>query len=210
MTAAKRCVPTPAIQQAVKSRETEILSAIGISWTGGYQHITCPYPAHPDRHPSWRWDAANKRAYCTCTRSDSIFDVIRKVKEVDFGEAKVMAAEIIGRPELVSERKLSFCRLDAPSLLAPDSDNQNDDLAWQYLSGRLHIEPAAVPRPNTRVVGIKALPYFDQPLGKGSKFVHVGNFPAAVFETVDRDGARHAHRIYLAAGGIASARSTNG
>jgi hypothetical protein len=200
MTAAKRCVPTPAIQQAVQSRETEILSALGISWTGGSRHITCPYPSHPDQHPSWRWDAVHGRAFCTCTRSDSIFDVIRKVKEVDFGEAKVIAAEMIARSELISERKPQFYRLDAGSLLTPESDNHDDDLPWQYLSNRLHIEPTLVPRPTTRVVGIKSLPYFDHPRGKGRKFVHVGNFPAAVFETVDRDGARHAHRIYLAAG----------
>jgi putative DNA primase/helicase len=127
------------------------------------------------------------------------------VKEVDFGEAKVIAAEMIGRPELISERKPSLCSLDAASLLAPDSDNRNDDLAWQYLSRRLKVEPASVPRPTTKVVGIKSLPYFDQPRGKGSKGVHVGNFPAAIFETVDRDGARHAHRIYLAPGGVGKA-----
>jgi hypothetical protein len=166
-----------------------------------------PYPAHPDQHPSWRWDAVHGRAFCTCTRSDSIFDVIGKVKEVDFGEAKVIAAEMIRRPELIiSERKPPFYRQDTASLLTPDPENRDDDLVWQYLSRRLHIEPASVPRPTTRVVGIESLPYFDQPRGKGSKFVHVGDFPAAVFETVDRDGARHAHRIYLAPGGIGKAQ----
>ena len=190
MIAAKRFVPTPAIRQAVQSRETEILSALGISWTGGSRHITCPYPAHPDQHPSWRWDAVNRRAFCTCTRSDSIFDVIRKMKKVGFGEAKIIAAEMIGRSELISERKPLFYRLDAGSLLSADSDNHDDDLQWQFLSNRLHIEPTLVPRPTTRVIGIKSLPYFDHPRGKGRKFVHVGNFPAAVFETVDREAAR--------------------
>jgi hypothetical protein len=36
--------------------------------------------------------------------------------------------------------------------------------------------------------------------------VHVGDFPAAIFETVDRDGKTHAHRIYLAPGGAGKAQ----
>jgi hypothetical protein len=138
MRAAEPYVATAAIRREVSGRETEILSALGIPWTGGSQHITCPYPTHADKNPSWRWDAVKSRAYCTCTPSDSIFDVIRKVKGVSFEEAKIMAAEIIGRPDLISERNAQpYSRVDAVSLLNPAPKNSDDDLCWRYLAQRL-------------------------------------------------------------------------
>jgi hypothetical protein len=57
MTSAKPYVATAAIRRGISGRETEILSALGIPWTGRSQHITCPYPTHADKNPSWRWDA---------------------------------------------------------------------------------------------------------------------------------------------------------
>jgi len=51
-----RCVSTPAIKEAVKGREAEILDGLGIDWRSGHPHITCPYPTHDDDDPSWRWD----------------------------------------------------------------------------------------------------------------------------------------------------------
>jgi phage/plasmid primase-like uncharacterized protein len=54
-------------------------------------------------------------------------------------------------------------------------------------------------------VGLKSLAYFDPPRRANGKPVHVGDFPAAVFETLNRDGKRHAHRIYLAPGGAEKA-----
>jgi len=79
-------------------------------------------------------------------------------------------------------------------------------LVWNYLGHRLGIDPVEVPRPSTKVVGINSLPYFDSIKQlSGSKPVLVGNFPAAIFETVDCDGKRHAHRIYLAPEGAGKA-----
>jgi hypothetical protein len=49
------------------------------------------------------------------------------------------------------------------------------------------------------------LAYFDAAQHKGEKPFHVGDFPAAVFETVDRNDCRHAQRIYLACGGFGKA-----
>ena len=214
MTSAEPHVATAAIQCEVSGRETEILSALGIPWIGGSQHITCPYPTHADNHPSWRWDAVKGRAYCTCTPSGSIFDVIRKVKGVGFEQAKIMAAEIIGRPDLIIERNARpYSRFDAASLLDPAPENKDNDLCWRYLAHRLDVEPNMVPRPFTKVVGIKQLAYFDAPRHKDDKPLHIGDFPAAVFETVDRNDCRHAHRIYLAAGGFGKAElglCTNG
>jgi hypothetical protein len=94
-------VPTKVITEAVKGRETEILSALGIGWNGKTNYIRCPYPNHGDEHPSWRWDAAKRRAHCTCTPSASIFDVVCNIKGVDFEAAKILVAEMIGRSDLI-------------------------------------------------------------------------------------------------------------
>jgi hypothetical protein len=104
MTAAKRYVLTAAIKTAASGRETEILPALGIPWNGSASHIRCPYPDHSDEHPSWRWDENKRRAYCTCARSDSIFDVVAKVKGIDFEDAKIAVAEMIGRSDLIRHR----------------------------------------------------------------------------------------------------------
>jgi hypothetical protein len=99
-----RYVPTRAIKEAVKGQETVILSALGIDWNGKTRHIRCPYPNHGDEHPSWRWDAAKRQAHCTCKPSASIFDVVCKVKGVDFKAAKITVAEMIGRKDLIRQR----------------------------------------------------------------------------------------------------------
>lgn len=187
MSTAEQYVATATIRREVSGRETEILSALGIRWTGGSQHITCPYPAHTDKNPSWRWDAVKVRAYCTCAPSHSIFDVTRNMNGVGFEEAQ------------------TYSRADAASLLHPAPENKDDDLGWQYLAHRLGLEPNMVPRPLTKVVGIRQLAYFDAPRQKGEKPLHVGDFPAAVFETIDRNDGRHAHRIYLASAGLGKA-----
>jgi hypothetical protein len=206
MTTRDTYVRTAAIRSAVMGRETEILLALGIQRVGGSQHINCPYPDHADNHPSWRWDAAKRRAFCTCMKSDSIFDVVCKVRAVGFVAAKIIVAEIVGRHDLIRRPKAQgSCRTDASSLLNPDPDNQDDELVWFYLGTRLGIPPAEVPRPTTKVVGITSLAYFDPPQANGRKPVFVGDFPAAIFQTVDRDSRSHAHRIYLAPGGVGKA-----
>jgi hypothetical protein len=47
-------VPTQAIREAAKGRETEVLGALSIPWQDGAPHIRCPYRDHLDEHPSWR------------------------------------------------------------------------------------------------------------------------------------------------------------
>jgi hypothetical protein len=202
MNAARNDVSTAAIREAVRSRELEILRALGVYPTEGLQHINCPYPTHADRRPSWRWDALKACAFCTCTRSDSIFDVIMKVKELGFQDAKLFAARAIHRDDLLRRRGARNSRADADSLLNQDSQNRDDGLPWLYLGSRLGVEPTGVPRPSTKVVGIKRLAYFDAPLEPDDKPSRVGEFPAAVFETIDRDDRRHAHRIYLSSDGL--------
>lgn len=98
-------VPTRAIQDAVKGREAEILDALAIDWQAGHPHINCPYPAHDDGSPSWRWDNKKARAFCSCIpASHSIFDVVMAMGDVDFEAAKVRVAELLGRTDLVKPR----------------------------------------------------------------------------------------------------------
>jgi DNA primase len=104
MSGAERYVPTKAIRDAVAGREAEVLSALGIQWNRKSGHIRCPYPDHKDEHPSWRWNRDKGRAHCTCTRSASIFDVVAKVKGVDFEGAKIAVAEMVGRSDLIRQR----------------------------------------------------------------------------------------------------------
>jgi hypothetical protein len=214
VSASEHYVPTAAIRDAVRGREMDVLRAMGIQWNGRSNHIRCPYPDHPDHEPSWRWDDKRKVAFCSCIgtrpgekQGHSIFDVIATKEGLSFEAAKVRAAEILGRLDLITETKTrNYQRTDAVSLLNPSPENRNDALVWTYLSHRLDIEPDHVPRPATKVVGLKSLPYFDPPERNGGKPVHVGDFPAAVFETVNRDGREHAHRIYLSPGGKGKAK----
>jgi predicted P-loop ATPase len=97
-----RHVQWRAIRETVRGRETEILDRLGIDWraTGSNNHIVCPYPAHDDHNPSWRWDAEAGKARCSCDSSASIFDVIMKIEGIDFPAAQLRAAELLGREDL--------------------------------------------------------------------------------------------------------------
>ena len=107
MSAGERYVRTKAIHDAVKGREAAVLNTLGIHWDGKSSHIRCPYPDHEDQHPSWRWNRVKGRAHCTCTPSASIFDVVVKVRGVDFEAAKIAVAEMVGRPDLIRGKKAS-------------------------------------------------------------------------------------------------------
>ena len=106
-----------------------------------------------------------------------------------------------------------FSGIEASAILAPtlnsllnqEPQNRDDGLPWLYLASRLGVETTDVPRPSTKVVGIKRLAYFDASLEPDNKPFLVGKFPAAVFETMDRDDRRHAHRIYLSSNGLSKA-----
>src|SRR4051794_23066930 len=76
MTEESRFVVTATIRQAVHGREADVLDNLGVNWRDGRPHIPCPYPDHSDENASWRWDAKHAKARCTCTTSDSIFDVV--------------------------------------------------------------------------------------------------------------------------------------
>ena len=199
-----RYVQNDDILKAVTGHEDKVLKAVGIGWQGGSKHITCPYPNHQDKHPSWRWDDQERKAFCSCRKAHSIFDVVMVKEGCDFEAAKIRVAEVIGRSDLIRTPG-KHQAMDAASLLSVPVENRDDLLPVAYLAHRLGVSEAEVPIPRTQMVGIKALGYFDAPTGKGDKPRLVGEFPCAVFETVDVDGRRHAHRIYLAPGGAGKA-----
>ncbi|TXM66518.1 DUF927 domain-containing protein [Methylobacterium sp. WL12] len=204
-TTAERYVPTKAAQHAVEGHETEILGALGIPWRESQRgHITCPFPGHGGTD-DWRWDASKRKGYCTCKKGFSIFDAVTEMDGCDIEGAKLRCVEIIGRDDLIrtkSGEDGAFQKTDAASLLSAPAARRDDTLPGAYLAHRLGVEAAAVLMPTTPVVGFQALAYFDPPKGKGTgKPVKAGEWPCAVFGTVDAEKRQHAHRIYLAPGG---------
>jgi hypothetical protein len=214
MTSVDKQVPfvaTAAIRQAVAGHEEELLDALGINWRAGRPHISCPYPHHPDSHASWRWDAHKCRAFCTCTKSDSIFDVVMKVEGSTFEAAKLRTAELLGRHDLIRATggggsDPRYQATDPASLLNAPAERRDDALPIAYLAHRLGIPVDAVPVPSTPMGGLKQLGYYDPPPpGSRAKPKLVGTWPCAVFGTIAADGETHAHRIYLAPGGAGKA-----
>jgi hypothetical protein len=200
-------VSTTAIRGAVKGRETEVLEALGIAWTGNHGHIDCPYGDHGGKD-DWRWDQAKAVAFCTCIgsrpgekKAHSIFDVASTMEGIDFGAAKIRVAEILGCTDLIFEKGGGQEHLCAEALLNPPADKRDNGLPLAYLANRLGVATAEVPLPRTRMAGWAALPYWDPPTTPRATRSLVGTFPCAVFEMADCDGRRHAHRIYVAPGG---------
>jgi phage/plasmid primase-like uncharacterized protein len=199
-------VKTQAVRDAVRGREEQVLHGIGIDWTGGRGHIECPYPDHGGK-TDWRWDERKAKAYCTCSKGDSIFDVVRKCEGLpNFDAAKLKVAELIGRPDLILTKKGSHQRTDAASLLAPPKDRRDDGLPRAYLAFRLGTPAEAVLMPSTAAVGWTALRYVDPPRTPRGKPVEAGHWPCVVFEMLDAAGGRHAHRIYVEARGQGKAQ----
>jgi hypothetical protein len=192
-------VHTRKIQQAVAGRETEVLDALGIAWkrTTGNRHIDCPYPQHGGKD-DWRWDEHKGKAICSCTeKADSIFNVVMKCEGLEFEDAKVRVAELLGRQDLITdEEPLRWRSTKAAALMSPPQELRDDALPRAYLEYRLGL--TGIVMPSTAHMGWKQFPYVEAALTSfgGDRFQMVGEFPCAVFETVDADGKTHAHRIY--------------
>ena len=136
-----RYVRTDDIKRAVSGRETEVLDALGIDWRSGRPHIQCPYPAHADNDPSWRWDERRAHAICTCLtngHADGIFDVVAKVERLEFEEAKIRVAELLQRNDLIHTKREggSGQKVDAQSLLNARASLRDDRLPIIYLAHR--------------------------------------------------------------------------
>ncbi|MBX9740691.1 MAG: hypothetical protein K2X62_11485, partial [Beijerinckiaceae bacterium] len=177
-------VPTSAIEPVLEGRETDVLDRLGIPWREGRPHIRCPYPTHGGEG-DWRWDEKKRRAYCTCSKGDNIFGVVGRCQGVEFEEAKIRVAELLGRSDIIRQKaaKGPFIKHNAEGLLAATATLQEDSLVAAYLGHRLGIAPEAVLLPSTRALGLKALGYYDPPPTNRHKAVHVGDYPCLVFET---------------------------
>jgi hypothetical protein len=96
--------PSTDVRRALEAREEQILDAVNILWRTGRPHIRCPYPDHDDTNPSWRCDVRKKRAYCTCG-SEPILGILMRIEAIDFDTAKVRATNVLGRSDLIPERR---------------------------------------------------------------------------------------------------------
>jgi hypothetical protein len=68
-------------------------------------HLPSPYQSHDDTNPSCRWDPGKAKAYRTCVAgSNTIFDIVGAKEGVDFDEAKVRVARLLGRDDLIEHR----------------------------------------------------------------------------------------------------------
>jgi hypothetical protein len=118
-------------------------------------------------------------------KSHSIFDVAAKVLGLDFDAVKLRIAELLGRGDLIIQKRNGDTqRTDPKSLLDPAAGNRDDDLVFRYLGARLGIGPDQVPRPVTPIAGIKALGYFDPTTRRNAKPKLIASCPFAVFGTV--------------------------
>jgi hypothetical protein len=97
-------VDTSAIRSAIKGRETQIIDALNIPWRSGKPHIRCPNPNHTDNNPSWRWDEKKACAFCTCGTYD-VLNVLMKFLKLDFNNAKIRAAELLDRTDLIQTKR---------------------------------------------------------------------------------------------------------
>src|ERR1019366_2389930 len=110
-------------RQAVNGHETDVLDAMGVHWRDGRPHIKCPYRDHTDDKASWRCDTKNAKAHCTCSKGDSIFDLVLKVLGGDFEAAKIRVAELLHRHDLIRTKGVGagdgprYQATDAASLL---------------------------------------------------------------------------------------------
>jgi MarR family len=99
-----RYVATRDIRAAVDGHETDLLDALKIDWRRAKPHIPCPYQDHDDANPSWRWDERKCTAFCTCGARD-VLGVLMGLEGIDFAAAKIRAAELLRRPDVIKERR---------------------------------------------------------------------------------------------------------
>ena len=139
MTGAERFVATADIRVAVKGRETDLLDALNIDWRRAKPHIPCPYQDHDDNNPSWRWDERKRKAFCTCGARD-VLGVLMGVEGIEFDAAKIRAAELLKRPDLIRERRRAKAEGGRGRYILP-----NNGATVQHLPG---VGSPSSPRPS--------------------------------------------------------------
>jgi hypothetical protein len=171
----ERFVRTGDIQAAVKGRETDLLDALNIRWREAKPHISCPYRDHADNNPSWRWDRRKFRAICTCG-SHSILDVLMKVEGVSsFDEAKVRAAELLQRPDLIKEKQPKGGGAEIPL------EQQRNGATPRGCRLADYAEAKRLPIDFLRAEGLREIRYLDAPAISIPYVAHDGSEPAVRF-----------------------------
>ena len=192
-------------EKRARNRWREILPQLGIDTRFlKNEHGPCPLCGGTDRY---RFDDLNGTGsyYCNqCGSGRSGIILLSKLHNWSYAEACAAVDKTLGDDR--SAGRKTYQRHDATSLLDAPAEARDHTLPIAYLAHRLGVLPAAVPLSVTRMVGHKALGYFDPPPQRSkAKPTLVGEWPCAVFETVAADGRTHAHRIYLAPGGAGKA-----
>jgi hypothetical protein len=182
MTAGKRYVTNPDARTAIKGRETSILDALGIHWSEGKPHINCPYPDHADNNPSWRWDRRKARAYCTChAGGHSALDVIMNVERMDFEAAKIRAAELLNRSDLVRERCKKTQRGEVG--VKPSDQHCNDATPHPGCTLAAYAEAKQLPIAFLHKIGLSQISYQGSPAIRIPYFAQDGREVAVRFRT---------------------------
>ena len=149
-----RYVSTQAIHEAVKGRETEVLDGLGILWREARPHLRCPYPEHADEDPSWRWEEKRAKARCTCTRGDSIFDVVMKVEGADLRSGQAARRRDPGprRPDPRAHRRAALPgdRCGEPTAATSRAARRRSAARLSRPSARRHHRGSAPPRDAAR------------------------------------------------------------
>jgi hypothetical protein len=134
-------------------------------------------------------------AFCSCIEIRFNFRRGDEPQGVNFDDAKLHVAQILGREDLLKgENPGRYQATDAPACSRLPSHNRDDDLVFRYLGARLGIDPAEVPAPSTRVVKLLCLRS-----ASGVKTKLIGFWPCAVFETAA--ASRRRARVCLASAG---------
>jgi hypothetical protein len=88
-----------AVKKELQGREIELLNHLGIDWAPKKRtHINCPFPDHDDKNPSWRWDDAGSRFFCTCApQGGDVFDVCARLNGWGLAEALAYVEDVFLR-----------------------------------------------------------------------------------------------------------------
>jgi hypothetical protein len=156
-----RYVATADIRAAVKGHETNLLDALNIDWRRprAGPHITCPYREHADKNPSWRWDGGRRKAFCTCSTRD-VLGVLIGVEGVDFEVAKIRAAELLNRPDLIRERRNEQIRGNCRGIPAEQQCHAEQPMGCRLVD---YAATKQLPIQFLRSLGLSEISYFGTP-----------------------------------------------
>jgi hypothetical protein len=174
MSGDERYVRTAEIRAAVKGHERELLDALNIPWREGKPHIRCPYRDHGDEHPSWRWDAQKRKAFCTCGPRD-VLGVMMGVEGIGFDAAKIDAAELLNRPDLIRERRARK-RTGEGGNMTPEQRCNDTTPAGCWLAD--YAEAKRLPLDFLLANGLRQISYLGSPAISIPYFTHDGGDPA--------------------------------